>query len=128
MMKLSPEQIDRHVGARLRFFRDLNGYTQAYLAKSVNLTFQQIQKYEQGSNRISASKLWQFCDLLGVTPNDFYEGLQEVPQTVDSGVSRRVAETALLLHEMKDDQVKRSVLDLIRHMRKTESAPANHLM
>lgn len=74
-MTLSTEEIDRHVGARLRMLRNQSGMSQAVLARKVGLTFQQIQKYETGVNRISASKLWQFCNVLEVVPNDFYIGL-----------------------------------------------------
>ena len=77
-MTLTTEEIDRHVGARLRMLRNQSGMSQAVLARKVGLTFQQIQKYETGVNRISASKLWQFCDVLDAVPNDFYIGLDNL--------------------------------------------------
>ncbi|MDU8910165.1 helix-turn-helix transcriptional regulator [Aestuariicoccus sp. MJ-SS9] len=121
-MALSPEDIDRHVGARLRFLREACGFSQAYLGKSVGLTFQQIQKYEQGSNRISASKLWQLADLLGVTPNNFFDGLDREQPLNDTLVSRDVAEAALQLHQLEDPDVKRNMLELIRLCKSRKSA------
>lgn len=67
--------IDRHVGGRLR--RTMLGLSQTELARLVGITFQQVQKYEQGTNRIGASRLYEFADVLGVTVAHFYEGLEE---------------------------------------------------
>ncbi|MFZ5965489.1 helix-turn-helix domain-containing protein [Thalassococcus sp. BH17M4-6] len=113
-MKLSSEEIDRHVGAKLRFLREANGLSQAALAGEVGVTFQQVQKYEQGSNRISASKLWQFCEVLNVTPNNFFEGIDEELATKQNHIPRKVAETAWHLHQLKDAQIKHNMLELIR--------------
>ena len=68
--------IDRHVGGRLRMRRILLGMNQSQLGKAVVLTFQQIQKYENGANRISASKLYHFARVLGVTVSFFFEGVE----------------------------------------------------
>lgn len=69
--------IDIHVGDRLRQRRTILGLTQEKLAESVGLTFQQIQKYERGANRIGASRLFQFSQLLGISINFFFEGLDD---------------------------------------------------
>jgi transcriptional regulator with XRE-family HTH domain len=71
----APHPTDVHVGQRLRFRRSMLGLTQAQLAAKVGLTFQAIQKYERGENRISASRLHQFAGILGVPIADFFEGL-----------------------------------------------------
>ena len=60
--------VDREIGLRLRAFRTLIGVTQASLADAAGLTFQQIQKYETGKSRLSASMLCRFADILGVQP------------------------------------------------------------
>lgn len=60
--------VDREIGLRLRAFRTLIGVTQASLADAVGLTFQQVQKYETGKSRLSASMLCRFADILGVQP------------------------------------------------------------
>lgn len=67
--------VDQHVGMRLRLGRREAGLTQAALAEALNLTFQQIQKYERGANRISASKLFEAAHVLGVPVSYFFEGL-----------------------------------------------------
>ena len=69
---------DKHVGARLRMRRLMLDMTQDVLAKALGLTFQQVQKYEKGANRISASRLQHLCKILNVPVSFFFEG---VPQT-----------------------------------------------
>jgi transcriptional regulator with XRE-family HTH domain len=71
--------IDLHVGARLRQRRRLLGMTQQKLAEAVRIRFQQIQKYESGANRISASRLWALSRALDVPVAFFFEGLDERP-------------------------------------------------
>jgi transcriptional regulator with XRE-family HTH domain len=70
----APDTWDVHVGRRLREGRRLRGLTQAALAEAVDVSFQQVQKYENGRNRISASKLVRFAKALKVAPAWFYEG------------------------------------------------------
>lgn len=69
--------IDVHLGKRLRRRRRLLGLTQQQLAGSVGVRFQQIQKYECGANRISASRLWQLSEALEVPVGYFYDGLSD---------------------------------------------------
>lgn len=66
--------VDEHVGAQLRQRRSLMGMSQEKLAEQVGITFQQIQKYENGANRISASRLYQFSKILDTSINFFFEG------------------------------------------------------
>lgn len=75
IQKDGPHPIDIHVGQRVRERRTLLGLSQSHLAEQVGLTFQQIQKYERGTNRISASRLWQLSDVLGVSISWFFEDL-----------------------------------------------------
>lgn len=67
--------IDLHVGQRLRQRRCVLGLTQQRLAEAVGIKFQQIQKYESGANRVSASRLWALAEALGVPVSHFFEGL-----------------------------------------------------
>ncbi len=67
--------VDVHVGKRIRHRRWLVGMTQQGLAERVGIKFQQIQKYETGANRVSASRLWDIADALGVEISFFFEGL-----------------------------------------------------
>lgn len=64
----TPHPVDVHVGAKIREIRRSSGKSQEYLAEAVGLTFQQIQKYERGANRVSASKLCEIAEALGVAP------------------------------------------------------------
>ena len=67
--------VDVHVGKQLRTQRALFGLSQSELAKQLGITFQQLQKYESGANRTSASRLWQASKILGVPVSYFFEGL-----------------------------------------------------
>ena len=69
--------VDAHVGKRIRHRRWLIGMTQQQLAEQVGIKFQQIQKYETGANRVSASRLWDIADALSVPVSFFFEGLQD---------------------------------------------------
>ncbi|KQB11466.1 helix-turn-helix transcriptional regulator [Rhodobacter capsulatus] len=74
--------VDVHVGKRIRHRRWLVGVTQQQLADKVGIKFQQIQKYETGMNRVSASRLWDIADALDVPVSFFFEGLSgEDPNT-----------------------------------------------
>jgi transcriptional regulator with XRE-family HTH domain len=71
----SPHPTDKHVGARVRMRRMQLGFSQMKLGKDLGLTFQQVQKYETGKNRIGASRLLQTAHVLQVPVSYFYEGL-----------------------------------------------------
>ena len=71
--KGKPDEVDMHVGNRLRVRRSLLGLSQEKLADAMDLTFQQVQKYERGINRISAGRLYQISKILNVPVNYFYE-------------------------------------------------------
>jgi transcriptional regulator with XRE-family HTH domain len=75
--------VDVHVGKRIRHRRWLIGVTQQQLAEQVGIKFQQIQKYETGANRVSASRLWDISDALGVDVSFFFEGLHENSEAVE---------------------------------------------
>ncbi|WP_417523176.1 helix-turn-helix domain-containing protein [Marinovum sp.] len=71
-----PHPVDVHVGKRVRHRRWLVGMTQQQLAEHVGIKFQQIQKYETGANRVSASRLWDIADALDVPVSFFFEGIE----------------------------------------------------
>jgi transcriptional regulator with XRE-family HTH domain len=86
MPKSSPEDrdpIDVHVGARLRRRRAMLNLTQGALAERLGLSFQAIQKYESGENRLSSAKLWQLSQFLGVGVQYFFAGLAQEQHHVD---------------------------------------------
>src|SRR6202453_3302339 len=70
----APNPIDKHVGARVRMRRLILGMSQGKLGEALGVTFQQVQKYEKGANRIGASRLQQISKILGAPPSFFFEG------------------------------------------------------
>ena len=82
-----PHPVDVHVGKRIRHRRWLVGMTQQQLAESVGIKFQQIQKYETGANRVSASRLWDIADALDVEVSFFFEGLDNEGADREDGTS-----------------------------------------
>ncbi len=84
--KLSEESkvIDRHVGMRLRLLRLNHKMSQTELGNQVGVTFQQIQKYERGANRIGASRLWSLCEIFQAEPNFFFDGLADEAKSGDA--------------------------------------------
>ena len=71
-----PHKVDVHVGQRIRQRRWLTGMTQQRLAELVGIKFQQIQKYETGANRVSASRLWDIAHALDVNVSFFFDGIK----------------------------------------------------
>jgi len=78
MAKKAPNPIDKHVGSRVRMRRMMLGMSQEKLGNSLGLTFQQVQKYEKGTNRIGASRLQQISHILQVPVAFFFEGAPNV--------------------------------------------------
>lgn len=86
-MKKSPQPVDKHVGSRIRMRRLMLGMSQTTLATALGLTFQQVQKYEKGTNRVSASRLQHIATFLEVPIPFFFEGASH-----SSGTSNRMAD------------------------------------
>src|SRR5262245_30468310 len=91
-----PNPIDVHVGSRVRFRRMLLGMSQEKLGEKLGLTFQQIQKYEKGINRIGASRLFDLAQVLGVPVQFFYEEAPagEPTQLLPQGFAEKPAESS----------------------------------
>lgn len=112
--KGTPDPVDKHVGQRLRVRRSLLGISQEKLADAIGLTFQQIQKYERGTNRISAGRLFEFSKILDVPIAYFYE---EYIKGDGSGTqtSYGFADNDQAIFEGAEDIMRRKeTLDLIR--------------
>jgi transcriptional regulator with XRE-family HTH domain len=77
--KKAPNPIDKHVGSRVRMRRMMLGMSQEKLGDALGLTFQQVQKYEKGTNRIGASRLQQISQILQVPVAFFFEGAPNIP-------------------------------------------------
>ena len=104
-----PHPIDVHVGGRLRLRRLAVGLSQERLAKSIGITFQQIQKYERGTNRIVASRLHDLARVLDVPVNYFFTEMNEVD--LPEGTPSVRAEASAFSHNLMED---RETLDLVR--------------
>src|SRR5258705_13483963 len=87
MTKKAPNPIDKHVGSRVRMRRMMLGMSQEKLGDALSLTFQQVQKYEKGANRIGASRLQQISNILQVPVSFFFEGAPQAPGHVAGGLS-----------------------------------------
>src|SRR5215831_18306235 len=87
MAKKAPNPIDKHVGSRVRMRRMMLSMSQEKLGDALGLTFQQVQKYEKGTNRIGASRLQQISNILQVPVSFFFEGAPHLPGGHSSGMS-----------------------------------------
>ena len=128
-----PNPVDLHVGARIRMRRKLLGVSQERLAEQLGLTFQQVQKYERGANRVSASKLYEIARALQTSVAYFFDGLAD---TVEPGIPGEPSdgrefmhdlvmtpeglELASLFHKLKRGRVRRRVLDLVKALAEDE--------
>ena len=107
-----PNPIDIHVGKRVKLRRNILHITQQQLAKMLGLAFQQIQKYEKGGNRISASRLWDISKVLGVPVGFFYE---EIDAETDAQSPRPKNDDEEYLRELTNDPMQREeTLKLVR--------------
>ena len=88
--------VDVHVGKRIRHRRWMVGMTQQQLAEKVGIKFQQIQKYETGMNRVSASRLWDIAETLSVPVSFFFEGLSTDAQVEEDMPSDLLADKEAL--------------------------------
>src|SRR6185312_4706387 len=86
---VSDVAVDAHVGARIKLRRSLLGMSQVRLGQAIGLTFQQVQKYERGTNRVGASKLWQLAQVLDVPISFFFDGLEGSAGGAPADAARR---------------------------------------
>jgi len=118
-MPSGPHPIDIHVGHRLRLRRTMLGMSQERLAAGLGLTFQQVQKYERGLNRIVASRLYRMGQVLDVPVSYFFEGLPET--TDDNGdatlaVRRETLEMVRAFHRIGDALARRRLFELTKRI------------
>ncbi|MCQ8781641.1 helix-turn-helix domain-containing protein [Mangrovibrevibacter kandeliae] len=117
--------VDFHCGARLRQLRISAGVSQEALGNALGVTFQQIQKYEKGTNRISASRLYEICCFFEVSSTYFFEGLAR-EASEDNPQPRIQANAAYLRDQLTasipDKNVRRAVTGLIAALARSEDA------
>lgn len=123
----SPNPIDLHVGAQVRLRRKVKGVSQEALAHRLGLTFQQVQKYERGANRISASKLYEIARVLETSIGSFFEGLPDTSTPPADGVEEAPssflhhlalkpegAELATAFNRVKNRKIRKRVVELVK--------------
>jgi len=133
-----PDPIDRHVGSRVRMQRVLMKMSQEKLGGALGLTFQQVQKYEKGTNRIGASRLQQISKTLNVPPSFFFEGAPvssgEPTQGLQEAGSQFVVDflgTAEGLHlnrsfaRIRDPKVRKRIVELVAAVAEMENTNAS---
>lgn len=124
MTRKLPNPVDVHVGARVRMRRMLIGMSQEKLGESLGLTFQQVQKYEKGTNRIGASRLYQIGAVLGVPIEFFFAGLERA-EASEEGAAEAGFDTELLssaegiqlnsaFFAITDPKLRKRLLDLMK--------------
>ena len=123
-----PNPVDQHVGSRVRLRRMLLGMSQERLGESMGLTFQQVQKYEKGVNRIGASRLFQISKILDVPVQFFFEEAPLTEQHSRQGLAEPDSEAFILeflnsreglelnraFVKIADPKIRKSVVDLVR--------------
>jgi transcriptional regulator with XRE-family HTH domain len=123
-----PNPIDVHVGSRVRLRRTLLGMSQERLADAVGLTFQQIQKYERGTNRIGSSRLYQFAQVLDVPVSFFFDGMPSEsgarptgtaeanvdPFEQDQFTRRETLELVRAYYRIQDARIRARIFDLVK--------------
>ena len=134
--KKQANPIDAHVGNRMRLRRMLIGLSQERMGEMLGLTFQQVQKYEKGVNRIGAGRLYQIADILSVPVSYFYEGFvgegDKAHAANDDQATKPVMEflssgeglqLTLAFMRIKDGKVRKRVIDLIKSLSDSVEQP-----
>lgn len=126
--KKKPNPIDAHVGGRIRMRRNMLGMSQEKLGESLGITFQQIQKYEKGTNRVGASRLQAIASILEVPPAFFFENAPTDEYTPIGGLSEDTSMTSVMefcssaegiqlnraFVKIGDPKVRRKLVDLVK--------------
>ena len=117
-----PHPVDVHVGSRVRLRRTMLHMSQEKLAAALGVTFQQVQKYERGSNRVSASRLWDMGRVLNAPVSFFFEGIEgaqspDLPSR-ELALDRDSARLAQWFRTIPSDDVRQSTLKLITEIAK----------
>ncbi len=118
--------VDGHVGKRIRHRRWMLGMTQQQLAQAVGIKFQQIQKYETGMNRVSASRLWDIAEAMDVPVSFFYDGLSvnmdDAAEQAEDILGDREAMHLVRAYYAIPDHQRRKLVDLARVLGEPSSA------
>ncbi len=125
--KHGPHPIDVHVGHRVRRCRTLLGMSQSALGEALELSWQQVQKYEHGVSRIGASRLWRLTQVLGVPVSFFFDDMPEdqagpAPsgngQDPDALLNRETLELVCAYHRITDHKARHKILKMVKALAK----------
>ncbi|HXR86576.1 MAG TPA: helix-turn-helix transcriptional regulator [Stellaceae bacterium] len=109
-----PDPVDQHVGGQLRLARELTGLTQTEVGRALEMSFQVIQKYEQGEIRVSASRLFQLGQLLRKSPDYFFEGLAASDAAGIGAMERSDIELVRAFRAIQSDDLRQLLVRLAR--------------
>ena len=114
MTSRKPHPVDIRVGANLRALRQQRGYSQTQLAEVLGLTFQQVQKYEKGANRISASRLFEIAQFFNIGVASFFEGCGDQKETSSIlSYSQAALDVAAALDKVDQPKIKKQIKQLV---------------
>ncbi len=130
----APNLIDKHVGRRVRWRRRELKLSQEALAGRVGLTFQQVQKYERGANRVSAGRLYELAQALETSIDYFYQGAEEVSAALEVGMAEDGREFSGLIdsdavdlvvafQSIPDPELRKSILSMVRQSAEAFESP-----
>jgi transcriptional regulator with XRE-family HTH domain len=131
-----PNPVDVHVGGRIRLRRTLLCLTQMAVAEKLGLTFQQVQKYERGTNRVSSSRLFDLCRIFNVPIAYFFEEMgadvskqspgalagkqsKQIDQGTDPAVARETLDLVRVYYEIPDQRIRQGLTNMIRAIAST---------
>jgi len=114
--------VDIHVGKRIKEIRTVRGLTQSNVADHLGISFQQLQKYETGANRVSASRMFELSKLLDITPAFFFEGLEGQNYDTMPPMDMETARIASALSRIKNKKLKNRINTLISEIVRSSSA------
>ena len=114
--------VDVHVGRRIRLRRTLLGMSQEQLGSALNITFQQVQKYERGANRVSASRLWDISQIIDVPISYFFEEMSDVTLKASPRKMASNSINDITVDDAKDPMARRETLELVRTYYSIEEA------
>lgn len=120
-----PDPIDKHVGANIRRLRTFMGLSQEKMADALGITFQQIQKYENGTNRVGASRLYNIANILSTPVDRLFDGIEEDKATLKAAEEKTNTGPDLLskresinllrnYYAIEDEEVRKKIQDMIK--------------
>lgn len=109
---MNKDSINIHIGQVIHTYRKLRKLTLLELAQQLEISYQQLQKYEKGTNKISADKLYLLAEILKVEPVEFFPGYSEISEIKDN----KQRKIAYIISNISDDKLKNNLLNFLERM------------